>query len=79
MERGRLIVDWSGVEWEVYDESQWTITLALDWEYPPQTENPGLLFDSALGTRRIFPCPPNWNALSDTELAVLLTQARSLA
>jgi hypothetical protein len=78
LEHGRLFVDWSGVEWEVYDESQWTIAWALDWEYPPQTENPGLLFYSALGTRRVFPCPPNWHALSDTELGALLTVARAL-
>ena len=78
MENGRLFVDSTGVEWEVYDESQWTIAWALDWEYPPQADNPGLLFDSALGRRRIFPCPPDWQALSDTELEVLLRRARSL-
>lgn len=78
MEHGRLFVDSTGVEWEVYDESQWTIAWALDWEYPPQVDNPGLLFDSALGRRRIFPCPTDWQALSDAELEVLLQRARSL-
>ena len=78
MEKGRLIVDSTGVEWEVYDESQWDIAWALDWENPPQTENPGLLFDSALGRRRIFPCPSDWKTLSDAELEGLLLRARSL-
>ena len=78
MQRGRLLVDSAGVEWEVYDESQWSIAWALDWEYPPQTINPGLLFDSALGRRRVFPCPPNWESLSDAELQDLLGVARTL-
>lgn len=78
MENGRLMVDASGVEWEVYDESQWTITLALDWEYPPQSTDPGLLFDSVLGKRRIFPCPENWRSLTDTELERLLWRSCSL-
>ena len=78
MENGRLFVDSTGVEWEVYDESHWTIAWALDWEYPPQANNPGLLFDSALGRRRIFPCPLDWQSLNDTELETLLRRARSL-
>ncbi len=78
MERGRLFVDSAGVEWEVYDESRWSITWALEWEYPPQVDNPGLLFDSSLGRRRIFPCPMNWQALSDADLEALLERAVSL-
>ena len=79
MEHGRLIIDADGVEWEVYDESQWTITWALDWEYPPQTSNPGLIFDSPRDRRRLYPCPRNWQALSDAELTQLLERASSLA
>ena len=78
MEHSRLFVDSTGVEWEVYDESRWSIAWALDWEYPPQPDNPGLLFDSSLGKRRIFPCPANWQALSDAELEALVERARSL-
>ena len=78
MEHGRLFVDASGVEWEVYDESQWTIAWALDWDYPPQRENPALLFDSRVGRRRIFPCPADWQAMSDPELELLLSRAASL-
>lgn len=78
MEHGRLFVDANGVEWEVYDESRWSIAWALDWEYPPQTENPGLLFDSSAGRRRIFPCPAGWQSLSDSELERLLETSVSL-
>ena len=78
MDHGRLVVDSAGVEWEVYDESEWTIAMALDWEYPPQADNPGLLFDSSVGRRRIFPCPPGWRLLSDAALEALLRTARSL-
>lgn len=78
MEYGRLFVDSTGVEWEVYDEGQLTIAWALDWEYPPQSANPGLLFDSRLGRRRIFPCPPDWRALTDNQLEGLLAKAASL-
>ena len=78
MGHGRLFVDSNGVEWEVYDESRWTIAWALDWEYPPQVHNPGLLFDSSLGRRRLFPCPAGWESLSDAELETLLRTAISL-
>jgi hypothetical protein len=74
MEYGRLFVDSTGVEWEVYDESQWTVSWALDWDYLPQ-ENPGLLFDSVLGRRRLFPCPAEWKQLTDGELQVLLDRS----
>ena len=78
MEHVRLFVDATGVEWEVYDESEWTVSWAMDWDYLPQRDNPGLLFDSSLGRRRIFPCPPNWRELSDAELETLLNRATSL-
>jgi hypothetical protein len=78
MESCRHLVDSSGVEWEVYDETQWTIAWAIDWEYPPQVDNPGLLFDSSLGRRRVFPCPDKWQAFSDAELEALLERASAL-
>ena len=78
MEHGRLFTDSTGVEWEVYDESQWSIALALDWDYPPQVDDFGLLFDSTLGKRRVFPCPKGWQSLSDAELEDLLEVARRL-
>lgn len=78
MEHGRLFTDSAGVEWEVYDESTWTVTWALDWEYPPQPDSPGLLFNSVVDCRRLYPCPENWNALSDAQLEALLARATSL-
>jgi hypothetical protein len=74
MVHGRLFVDSSGIEWEVYDESQWTVSWALDWDYLPQ-EIPGLIFDSSLGRRRIFPCPHEWKKLTDLQLETLLQRA----
>lgn len=78
MEHERIFVDSSGVEWEVYDESRWTVTWALDWEYPPQPGSPGLLFNSTAGRFRLHPCPENWNSLSDAELEALLARATRL-
>ncbi|HEY9226200.1 MAG TPA: hypothetical protein VIP11_06115 [Gemmatimonadaceae bacterium] len=76
--RPRLIVDGDGVEWEVYDESAWSIELALDWEFQPQTENPGLIFSSQRDRRRLWPCPEDWKRLEDSSLIGLLNRARSL-
>jgi hypothetical protein len=76
--RPRLIVDHVGAEWEVYDESTWSLELALDWEVLPQRESPGLIFSSVRDRRRLWPCPKNWKALSDEELLGLLTKARSI-
>lgn len=78
MELGRLFTDSAGVEWEVHDESQWSIAMALDWDYPPQLDDPGLIFNSALGRRRIWPCPGMWKSMSDAELESLCQRARSL-
>lgn len=72
------MADGAGVEWEIYDESTATVALALDWDYMPQLENPGLIFASRLGLRRLWPCPPEWHALSDEELALLAGKARSI-
>ena len=41
------------MEWEVYDESQWTISWALDWDYLPQ-EIPGLIFVSSRDGSEFF-------------------------
>jgi hypothetical protein len=74
----RLIVDATGIEWEVYDESRWSIELALDWEFLPQTNSPGLIFSSNTDRRRLWPCPDEWKRLSDGQLLDLLTKARSM-
>jgi len=74
----RFIVDDLGVEWEVYDESTWSLELALDWEVLPQTDQPGLMFSSTIDRRRLWPCPANWRTLSDADLLGLLGRARSI-
>ncbi|MDB4876909.1 MAG: hypothetical protein JWM41_3355 [Gemmatimonadetes bacterium] len=76
-DRARVIVDERGTEWEVYDESTWSIELALEWDFLPQTENPGLIFASRDGRRRVWPCPVGWQKLSDAELLALLTAAKT--
>ena len=75
-DRARVIVDGRGIEWEVYDESQWSLEMALEWDFLPQTENPGLIFASAAGRRRIWPCPDGWRDLGDATLQELLEQAK---
>jgi hypothetical protein len=77
-ERARVLIDDRGVEWEVYDESTWSIELALDWDILPQGENPGLIFASRLGRRRLYPCPKNWRSLDDRRLIDLLRRAPHL-
>jgi hypothetical protein len=76
--RPRFIVDADGIEWEVYDESTWTIELALDWEFLPQTESPGLIFSSRTDRRRMWPCPPAWRSLADRQLLEILGRAKSV-
>jgi hypothetical protein len=76
--RPRLVIDDLGAEWEVYDESTWTLELAVDWEVLPQPDKPGLIFSSSRDRRRLWPCPANWKALSDQELLALLPQAKSV-
>ena len=75
---GRIIIDANGVEWEVYDDGAWGMEMALDWDYPPQTDSPGLIFNSPRERRRLWPCPPDWLALSDAQLLELAARATSL-
>lgn len=76
--RARMIVDDRGTEWEVYDESSWSLELALEWDFLPQTENPGLIFSSNVGRRRLWPCPGNWQTMTDLELLQLLERAKRI-
>ena len=77
-DRARMLVDGRGVEWEVYDEATWSLQLALEWDFLPQTENPGLIFASRVGRRRLWPCPPNWRQSDDTALLELFNLAKSI-
>ena len=76
--RPRTIVDDHGLEWEVYDESTWSIALALDWDGLPQSTNPGLLFVSDIERRRLWPCPDAWKAMPDGDLLGLLARAKAM-
>ena len=76
--RARVFTDAAGIEWEAYDESSATVALALDWDYLPQLENPGLIFTSRLGLRRLWPCPTDWATMPDEELVALVARARSI-
>lgn len=71
----RLIRDASGQEWEVFDESAPSVRRALECDYPPQLREPGLLFVSREGSRRLWPCPADWRELSDDRLADLCERA----
>lgn len=75
-DRTRTIVDDRGIEWEVYDESRWTLELALEWDFLPQSENPGLIFSSKAGRRRLWPCPEKWETAGDGELLEMLQRAK---
>lgn len=77
-DRRRTIVDDRGTEWEVYDESRWSLELALEWDFLPQTQDPGLIFASPAGRRRVWPCPPDWEMLSNAELLTLLGGAKTI-
>ena len=76
--RPRLLIDADGVEWEVYDDSTWSIELALDWESLPQAKSPALIFSSRTDRRRMWPCPPGWRKLPDPKLLEILEHAKSI-
>lgn len=77
-ESARVIVDDRGTEWEVYDEGHWSMELALEWDFLPQTENPGLIFASRAGRKRVWPCPDDWRAMDDARLLELLGRAATI-
>ncbi len=77
-DRARIVVDEHGVEWEVYDESEWTLEMALDWDVMPQSADPGLIFSSPAGRRRLRPCPHAWRELTDAALLALLDTAHAI-
>ena len=69
----RIIKDSSGLEWEVIDESALSdIARAFECDYPAQERDPGLLFVSREGRRRLYPAPSDWRRLSDEALNALL-------
>ena len=75
----RTVVDQGGVEWEIYDESEWSIPLALDWSIQAQAESPGLIFVSVIDRRRLWPAPEGWQQMNDAGLLELLQSAKSIS
>ena len=74
----RIIKDSSGLEWEVIDESALSdIARAFECDYPAQERDPGLLFVSREGRRRLYPAPSDWRRLSDDVLGGLLASSAS--
>ena len=71
----RMIRDASGQEWEVFDESGSSVRRALECDYLPQVREPGLLFVSREGSRRLWPCPADWRELPVDRLADLCERA----
>lgn len=75
----RIIKDASGLEWEVIDESAPDdVRLALECDYRPQREDPGLIFISREGSRRVYPRPADWRRLPDDVLGAMCSQAAQL-
>ena len=76
--RERIFVDSAGIEWEVFDEGEWNASLALAFDLPLPSANPGLLFVSARDLRRLWPRPEGWRDASDQELEAWCARAASL-
>lgn len=74
----RLFTDSHGIEWEVFDESDWSLGLALAFDHPLPADEPGLLFISVEGMRRLHPRPVQWRELPDSELEALCARANRL-
>jgi hypothetical protein len=79
MTRERIFVDSSGTEWEVFDEGEWNAGLAIAFDLPMPSENPGLLFVSSRDLRRLWPRPEGWRELGDDELEKFCGRAARLA
>lgn len=76
--RERIFIDSTGTEWEVFDESEWNASLALAFDMPLPSANPGLLFVSSRDLRRLWPRPDGWREVSDEELETWCARAASL-
>ena len=74
----RSFRDSSGTDWDVFDERSSGPIRALECDYPPPEKDPGLVFVSRVGKRRLWPCPADWIALPDQELESLCFRAATL-
>lgn len=76
--RERIFTDSSGIEWEVFDEGEWNAGIALAFDLPLPSSNPGLLFVSSRDLRRLWPRPDGWRQLEDAALEQFCQRAASL-
>ena len=74
----RIFRDSTGIEWEVFDESDWNASIALAFDLPTPSSNPGLLFVSSRDLRRVWPRPDAWRELPDEALESLCDRGKSL-
>jgi hypothetical protein len=74
----RCFRDSAGNEWEVFDERTDSPKRALECDYPVQRADPGLVFVSRAGRKRLWPCPDDWQRLPDDVLADLCARAAEL-
>ena len=74
----RTFRDSGGTEWEVFDERTDSPRRALECDYPVQRAEPGLVFISVAGRKRLWPCPADWQLLPDEVLEHLCARAAAL-
>jgi hypothetical protein len=75
----RSFRDSNGTEWDVFDERSSGAMRALECDYPMPERDPGLVFVSRVGRKRLWPCPADWHRMPDHELEHLCGRAASLA
>lgn len=74
----RTVTDAQGIVWEIFREDDDALAAVLEWGHHPVAGNPGLIFTSTAGMRRLFPAPDDWEALTDLVLLQLLVIAAEL-
>ena len=78
MRTPRTVTDTNGVVWEIFREDEDALGAVLEWGHQSTTGNPGLIFTSTAGMRRLSPAPDGWEGLSDEALQRLLALASEL-
>ena len=78
MRNPRTVTDTNGVVWEIFREDEDALAAVLEWGHQSTTGNPGLIFTSTAGMKRLSPAPDGWESLSDEVLLRLLVQASEL-
>jgi hypothetical protein len=67
--------DESGVEWRVFLTPRGTDAVSKGTALPEAFREGWLVFESAVEKRRLAPVPPDWESMSDAQLAVLNSRA----